>query len=233
MKNNIRAIIVDDEQFNRELLDGLIKTYVSEIEVLKSFDNLLEAVEYLNNDNIDLVFLDIEMPINNGLELFDLCGSNNFDVIIVSAYDKYAIPAIKEGVFDYLLKPVDIAELKKTIVKLQSHHKENNRFKSVKLFDNGIIIKVVQSKIIMIQAEGSYSNFFLINGLTTVQSRNLAYFTKLIQNANFVRIHRSSIVNVEHVISINKKESLIELANGHQVKYSKKGGLDLIQVIDL
>lgn len=119
MTEPIHAIIVDDEFQNQILLKELIQSYTQSIKILQTFNNVKDAAEFININSVDVVFLDIEMPNQIGLKLFDLCKSNEFITIIVSAYDRYALPAIKEGVFDYLLKPIQPAELKKNHPK---HH---------------------------------------------------------------------------------------------------------------
>lgn len=219
----IQAIIIDDEQYNRDLLRDMVVTYSDRIKIVGSFDNLLNAVDFLQANNVDLVFLDIEMPNSNGLELFEFYSPSDFEVIIVSAYDKYAIPAIKRGVLDYILKPLEIVELKKTLQKVHLLFDDNRRFSTIKLFVNNSIEFVGYNKIVALIAEGSYSRFIFIDGQSLLQSRNLSYFFNKLEGSNFIRVHRSSIINPFHIIGVDRSKAEVELTGDLALRYSKMG----------
>jgi len=113
---NLKAIIVDDESSARELLQELIKSYCPEIDIVASFKNLETAVDHIRMDKPDIVFLDVEMPQYSGYEILDFFDQIDFNIIFVTAYDKYAIKAFEVSALDYLLKPVEIERLKSASV---------------------------------------------------------------------------------------------------------------------
>jgi two-component system LytT family response regulator len=224
MTEPIHAIIVDDEFQNQILLKELIQSYTQSIKILQTFNNVKDAAEFININSVDVVFLDIEMPNQIGLKLFDLCKSNEFITIIVSAYDRYALPAIKEGVFDYLLKPIQPAELKKTIQSIINNF--NSDVSKIKLLNNGRIELVDTSDIIAMEASGAYTQFNFKSRPRIVQSHHLAFYEKHLPEDQFIRVHRSSIINTAEIKSINRTNKTLILTNDHNIKYSiRKWGL--------
>lgn len=218
MSMAIKAIIIDDEFQNQLLLKDLILSYTDAINVLNTFDNVKDAAEYLHHNEVNVVFLDIEMPNQIGLKLFDLCKKPKFISIIVSAYDQYALPAIKEGVFDYILKPIQPAELKKTIQSIINNF--NNDVNKIKLLNNGKIELVDTDDIIVMEASGSYTQFSFKSRPRIVQSHHLAFYEKLLPENQFIRVHRSSIINTEELKSIDRGNKSLTLSNDSRVKYS-------------
>ena len=224
MTEPIHAIIVDDEFQNQILLKELIQSYTQSIKILQTFNNVKDAAEFININSVDVVFLDIEMPNQIGLKLFDLCKSNEFITIIVSAYDRYALPAIKEGVFDYLLKPIQPAELKKTIQSIINNF--NSDVSKIKLLNNGRIELVDTSDIIAMEASGAYTQFNFKSRPRIVQSHHLPFYEKHLPEDQFIRVHRSSIINTAEIKSINRTNKTLILTNDHNIKYSiRKWGL--------
>ena len=120
----VRAVVVDDEKKGRHLLQNVLDKYCPEVEVVGEAENVKSAYALINEQNPDLVFLDIEMPNGNGFDLLKMFESVKFDVIFTTAYGHYAIKAIKYSALDYLLKPIDIDDLRvavEKVVKKKSH----------------------------------------------------------------------------------------------------------------
>lgn len=207
----IRAVLVDDERKARETLTILLNQYCKEVNVVSSFDNILDAEHFLNSNKIDLLFLDVEMPEGTGLHLLSKIASENIKVIMITAHSHYAIKAIKHNVLDYILKPIDVMELQNAIEKYKQQ-KNTTSAEQVKPSDNHLsiptregLIFLKQSDIIRIEADGSYSNIYTNKGKTTV-SKNLTEIMDQLSPALFFRVHHSHIVNLSKVKSYLKTD---------------------------
>ena len=173
----IKAIVVDDEENSRKAIISLLSKY-SEIEISAIATNGEEAITKIIEAPPDIVFLDIKMPIKNGFEVLDFLksiGINNFSVVFLTAYNDYALKAIKYNAFDYILKPVDSEELHTTILKIKSKINKQENYFSLKGFniDPYQKIKAVTmsgfeylniENIVYIEGDGNYTNIIMDNG---------------------------------------------------------------------
>ncbi len=119
-----RTVIIDDEKNSVEVLELLLKKKFKDIDIVGKFTSAPQGLEYLKKNEVDLVFLDIEMPYLSGFDILNRFESRTFNVIFVTAYDQYAIQAIKHAALDYLLKPLDVDQLKAAIEKLRRKHRD-------------------------------------------------------------------------------------------------------------
>jgi two-component system, LytTR family, response regulator len=232
----IRAIIVDDEESARDVLDNLLRRFCPDVEVVSKLSNVPNAVEACNQLKPDLVFLDIEMPNYAGFEIVKFFESIPFEIIFVTAYDKYALRAFEISAIDYLLKPVDIDRLKEAVsrVKKQTNLKQHSErlsllgntlqskeVKSIMVTDKGYQQVVPIDSIIAIEAEESYCTIYTTSKKHTV-SKNLKHFeTVFADNANFIRVHKSWMISKKHIVNYSKSELLINLTGGLEAKLSK------------
>lgn len=232
----IRAIIVDDEESARDVLENLLRRFCPDVEVLGKFSNIPQAVEACKSQSPDLVFLDIEMPNYAGFEIVKFFETIPFEIIFVTAYDKYALRAFEISAIDYLLKPVDIDRLKEAVsrVKKQSDLKENSErlsllgstlqskeVKSIMVTDKGYQQVVPVDSIIAIEAEESYCTIHTTDKKYTV-SKNLKHFeTVFADNPMFFRVHKSWMISKKHILNYSKSELLINLTNGLTARLSK------------
>lgn len=232
----LKAILVDDEESARNVLTNLLTRFCPQIEIIQSCTNVLSAVEAIKEHQPDVVFLDIEMPNYAGYELVSFFENVNFEIIFVTAYDKYAIKAFEISAVDYLLKPVEIDRLKQAVEKLtskaelQSSSKNYNALKEnlksehvsklvVRKNDSQEVIAI--EDIIAIEAQEAYSCIHT-NSATHLMSKNLKHFeTILEQNTSFFRSHKSWIINLNNVQSFSKTKLEIELNNNIVAKLSK------------
>ena len=232
MKQLIKTIIVDDSDKSRNVLTKLLNQEFPNVDIVGEADNITSAYNYIIEEMPDLVFLDIEMPNGNGFDLLKKFEQVPFQVIFVTAYDHYAIKAIKCSALDYILKPVDIAELRKSVKKiiinndhasLQSQinllREEVNNPKSI----NKVAINTKDgieflpaSDIIQLKADGSYTEIYLTDSKKFVASKSLKEFEFLIEKNNFFRSHRSHIINLDHLIKYIPTDNIIYLS-GNQV----------------
>jgi two-component system LytT family response regulator len=219
----IRAIIVEDETESRKLLNTLIDKYCKDIEIVALAANVKQATEEIQNHKPDLVFLDITMPDGTGFDLLENMLAITFDIIFTTATDKHAIKAIKYAALDYLLKPIDVEELKNSVHKvIQKKNNLNTVENLTQLLDNlnensdsyqkitlptGTAYEMVYIKdIIRCEADGSYTTFFMANGKRFIVTYGLKHYEELLPEKIFIRIHRHHLVNINHVTRYLKTE---------------------------
>lgn len=178
----LSAIIVDDELFGRENLKKIIETYCPEIQILGVADSVVKAKKLVNVQNPEVVFLDINMPILNGFDLLEEFDERNFMVVFVSAHEEFGIKAVKTGAVDYILKPINIKELKQTVKKLvelkNKSHNEEIFFEPNKLIipaSHGITTVLIDD-IVRLEADGCYTTIILDNQEKIVISKTLKEF---------------------------------------------------------
>src|ERR1043166_517089 len=205
----LRVVIVDDEKKSRELLRNLLEEFCTDVHVEGVAGSVDEGIAVIRSVNPDLVFLDIEMQTSTGFDLLQKVGPLYFDVIFTTAYEQYAIKAIKYSALDYLLKPIDLDELKAAIEK---HHQKkipgNENAKLLQLLaglkqkqpdkitlytSEGMIFLEVDS-IIRCEAQGAYTVFHIRGGTKIMASKNLREFENLLSDRGFFRIHNSHLV---------------------------------------
>lgn len=232
----IRAIIVDDEESARDVLSNLLQRFCPDVEVTGKYSNVPKAVEACSSLLPDLVFLDIEMPNYAGFEIVRFFESIPFEIIFVTAYDKYALRAFEISAIDYLLKPVDIDRLKEAVsrVRKQSDLKQHSErlsllgntlqskeVKSILVADKGYQQIIAVDSIIAIEAEESYCTIHTTERKHTV-SKNLKHFeTVFADNPQFFRVHKSWMISKKHILNYSRSELLINLTNGLTARLSK------------
>ncbi|MEM9686045.1 MAG: LytTR family DNA-binding domain-containing protein, partial [Bacteroidota bacterium] len=209
----MNAIIVDDEKKGREILHKLIKDYCPEISVQALAANADQAYELIKKHKPDILFLDIEMPGGDGFYLLEKFQTIPFQVIFTTAYDNYAIQAIKHQAFDYLLKPIDIDELKATIANVKKSvesravsptHSVTPEFRQqltgrIALPVQDGVIYLIVADILRIESDGSYSVFYTSNGKKHIVSKNLKVYEDLLPATVFFRVHKSHLINMRKV----------------------------------
>ncbi len=243
----IKAIIVDDELGARESLSKMIEKNCKQIEVVAKVDSMLSAFEAITNKEPDLVFLDIEMPNGNAFDLLEKFKNINFNIIFTTAYDHYAIKAIKFSAIDYILKPIDPEELigavkrfeeyrgqKTTLDKqfktLLSNVRPENKLKKVGIPDGDGLIFINLSDIIRCDSDGNYTFFILTNGKKIIASRTLGEYEQMFTDDNFFRVHRSHLINLEHVKKYIKGEGgYVVMIDNSQVEVSRRNKTDFLE----
>lgn len=215
----ITAVIVDDEPEARDIMESLLSDF-SDIHVMAKEDSVNKAVKSISDYDPDLVFLDIDMPQKNGFDLVreikDL--ELNPTIIFVTAYNQYAIEAIKHSAFDYLVKPVDIDDLTETIERYKVERKtavgldriENLlqalQVEKLKFSTRSGYIFINPAEIIYCQAEGNYTDLYLTDGEKQTITINIGRLEHLLSNAKFSKINRSVIINKQFLTEINRKD---------------------------
>lgn len=234
----INAVIIDDEQDAREDLLYLLQKHCPQVKVTGQADSVESGIPVIDRLNPDLLFLDIHMASGTGFDLLSRLSNITFEVIFVTAYDEYAIKAFKFSALDYLLKPVRTEELIHAVtrletknrgnaserVKLLSNHSKNNKtFTEIALpSSNGIEIIHVQD-IIRCEAQINYTNFILKNGRRIIVARTLKEYEELLTPCNFIRIHKSHLINMNHVKRyIRSDGGAVVMADGAELELSRR-----------
>ena len=229
----IRSLIVDDEQNNRLTMNVLLTQYCKGVEVVSEAGTVKEAVLKIKEFKPDLVFLDIEMPFENGFQLFKYFTNIDFDVIFTTAYDEYAMKAFRYSAIDYLLKPIDLQDLREAIsrvtknkiqpelnkIRLQTlEYNLDNSFQKIALpvIDGFEFIDI--DNIIHLEADSNYTIVNTVKGKHIV-SKTLGDFENMLTPSNFFRVNRSNLINLNFLKRyIKNKVPLIELVNGTQIR---------------
>ncbi len=231
------AVIVDDESAARNVLQNLLILSHSEIEVVAACPNLPEAVLSIRAKKPDIVFLDVEMPQFAGYEIVNFFDEIDFQIVFVTAYDKYALKAFELNAVDYLLKPIQRSRLAETVDRLKQRVDEERTlidYKSVvsqlKSEKSPVITFAESGKkhlvktvdIMAISAQGAYCDIYLKNGDKLVVSKNIGSMeTELAVDTALCRTHKSWIINVREVVSVQKTKETILLHGGILAKLSR------------
>lgn len=243
----LQTIIVDDEEFARSSLYFLLQENCENIHVTGIAKSVAEARTLLANHPVDLIFLDIAMPEENGFGLIPDIQKHKAQVIFTTAYDQYALKAIKANAVDYLLKPIDIDELKAAAEKahaffllnknlslknenldnLASNMNGRNELRKVNLPNGQGYTLVDIEEIIHIEAESNYSTFYLRNKEKITVSKSLKEYEEILPDHQFIRVHKSSIVNLNYLAEYNSKNGLeLILKNGERIAVSRRRASD-------
>ncbi len=234
-----RAIIIDDEENNIKNLLDLLRTYCPEVEVCDTAQSAVEAVVKIKSAQPDLVFLDVEMPGGTGFDMLEALSPIHFQVIFVTAYDQYAIKAIRFCAIDYLLKPVDILELQQAVQRAIRNQQENsfvhttqqlleNRNKEMSQLKIGLptlerILFVELNEIVRCLGENNYSYVYLSDGKNVLISKTLKEFEELLADKGFMRVHQSHLVNHKYIRSFEKQDGgFIKLTDGSSIPVSRQ-----------
>lgn len=241
-----KAIIIDDEKNARILLEGMIKEYAADIEIIETCNNLQSGVVSIYKNKPHLVFLDIEMPGHSGLELLDFFKEDevDFSIVFTTAYNQYAIQAFKLSAIDYLLKPIEPEALEKAIerfkkqetkqdFKLLKNNLNNNLSPKITL-PTSTSIKFVEIKDIMyIKGDGGYSHFYLSDGSTVMVSKTLKIYEEVLKEQKaFFRCHKSFIVNVAFISDYVKSDGGYLIINKqHQIGVSSEKVSEVLELM--
>lgn len=242
----LKAIIIDDEQRARDVLNNLIARFCPQVEVIALCENVLKAVEVIKEQPPDIVFSDIEMPLYAGYELVNFIDKINFEIIFVTAYDQYAVRAFEVAAIDYLLKPVEIDRLRQAVARVEARKEkeqqtenlmvlkeaiEKKKINNIVIFDKGQRYIVPLTSIIAIEARESYCLIYTTEKQLTA-SKNLKHFENSLEDdSNFFRVHKSWIINKQYLSNYSKSDLTIQLSNNMTTKLSKYRRLEFEQFL--
>ena len=235
--SQINAILIDDEERARNTLSSLLLNYCPEISILATCSNVPDGVLAINKHKPDVIFLDIEMPDYNGFELLGFFREIDFDIIFVTAYSEYAVKAFEISAVDYILKPIDIDQLKNSVEKLKQKKLHSQMQEQIELLkesyrgddirkialsmSNGLTFVEV-SDIVLLEADGAYTTFYLKDGQKILVSKKLKFYEDILSNRSyFFRTHRSYFINVNFIKTYSRAENAILMENDFSVTISR------------
>ena len=243
----LQAVIVDDEIKALQSLTWELTNFSDEINVIASFTNPNEALTYLEKHTPDCLFLDIEMPTMDGFQFIRKLTNKNFPVVITTAYNQYALKAIKSQALDYLLKPIDTDDLEETIAKIKKFN--NNNFsveklemvllnynsraihKRITLNTDGKLLFLENDEILYAESDGNYSTIFLTDGQKIVLTKKLKEVNELLPSDSFFRIHNSYIINLNKIKEFLKTDGYVVLKSNHKIPVSRQKKSDFLDML--
>lgn len=236
----IKTVIIEDEQKSREMLAGIIQKNCPQLQIVGLAKNVNDGVEAIKKENPDLVFLDISMPDGSGFDLLEKVQGHKFELIFATASDQHAIRAIKYSACDYLLKPIDIEELKTAVEKvaqkknaspnmenlnflIQQLKKSDDSFQKITL-PTGNAYEIVNIKdIIRCEADGSYTTFYLTDKRKLMISAGLKHYEELLPESEFIRVHHHHLINMNHVVRFLKEDGgYAVMSDGTKIEISRR-----------
>jgi len=240
----MKAIIIEDEKLNSDLLTSMINDFVPEVQVVAVCTSVVEAFKEIRlyEDTQLILFLDIELGgSENGFDLLQLIEDLNHDVIITTAFPNYAVQAFRNKAIDFLVKPIRIAELIEAVSRVSGKQKAVSKLPSyntsreilIQLFNK--IVPVQFDDIIFIQSMEGKSQLVLKSGKIIKALDRIGELDLKLSGNNFYRIHQSYIININHLTAIAKEDSgtVVELINDHIVPVSRRLKKDFIKKIRL
>lgn len=236
----IKAIIADDELKSREILSALLTKYCEGIKIECTAENVSSAVELIEEHCPDLVFLDIAMPDGTGFDVLDQLEHADPEIIFTTAYNEYALQAIKANAIDYILKPINIMELQAAVQKATERISDcknletarallkNNRFANtnpgkIAIPDNDGLKFIDTEQIVYLEAKGTYSEFFCVGGSKYLSSKPLKEYEIILPPDQFFRAHHSYIINLKLIKNYHKGNGgYVTMSEGSVIDISKR-----------
>ncbi|MFC4267538.1 LytR/AlgR family response regulator transcription factor [Polaribacter marinivivus] len=229
----LKAIIVEDEQISRDILRNYLGKYCPNVNLIGEASTIDDAYKLIKNNELDLVFLDVEMPFGNAFDLLEKVENRTFETVFVTAYDHYAIEALNNDASYYLLKPISIDELIKAVnIVSEIKEKENQlQYQILTPQTNTVKGKITipqqdgfevldVNDIVFCKADDNYTEIHLASSKKLV-SKTLKYFQEVLQEHAFVRIHKSYLVNINAITKYKKgKGGSVIVSNGKEIVVS-------------
>jgi two-component system LytT family response regulator len=247
--NKLKAIIIDDEASSRNSLRQKLTIHCPDVEIIAECENGENGIKAIEETEPDIVFLDVEMPRINGFTMLQQLNKRNFEVIFTTAYDHYAIRAIRFSALDYLVKPIEVEELKASVEMVKQKRNQpvkNERLETLlynmmneKNLNSRLAIPSLEglqfievSDIIYLQAESNYTIIHVQNSPKITVSKTLKDFEDLLPHAVFLRIHHSYIINKNRIIKYLKGEGgQVIMSNGQTLDVARRKKEEFMKAI--
>lgn len=242
--DKIKTVIIDDEKNSRENTKLMLTKYFSEIEIIGEAENGIDGRKLINEVHPDLVFLDVNMPEMNGLEMLESIPDRNFYVIFLTAYGEYTIQAIRAGAVDYLMKPLMKSELIQAINRVSKYIEEKRSAEKRHIHEanksetNKIMVShskgftlIDFNEIIMLEASGNYTDFYLTDNRKIIASKTLKDYESILDKTMFFRVSRSALVNLNHIKEYNNTTETLILSEKHQIPVAKSRWAEFTEII--
>ena len=243
----LRAILIDDDQSNLSALSEKLLKHCPHVQVIGRCDNGEDGINAIDSEKPDVVFLDIEMPVMNGFVMLQQLKYRNFELVFVTAYDHYAIKAIKYSALDYLVKPVEIDDLKAAVTKAEANknsrnsqlqmdllleHLNNKQPKRLTIPTSDGLRFINIEDIVYLEASNNYTNIYLSTDQKLLVSRTLKDFEDILPSDTFLRIHHSTVINKYYVEKYIRGEGgQVVMRHGKVLDVSKRKKSEFLQAI--
>jgi|SRR5690554_1214687 len=243
----LEAVLVDDEIKALQSLSWELTNFSKEIKVVASFTDPFEALAYLEQNTPDCLFLDIEMPTMDGFQFIQKLQNKEFPVVITTAYNQYAIKALKNEAIDYLLKPIDTDDLVATIAKIKKFNNRNytadklekillkfnsnSLQKKITINTDGKLLFLENDEILFAESDGNYTTLFLCDGQKILLTKKLKEVNEILPNDIFFRIHNSYIINMTKIKEFLKTDGYVILQSNHKIPVSRQKKSDFLDLI--
>ena len=245
----IKAVIIDDEINAQSLLEKTLDKYFpNKFNIVEKCNSVDTGVLAIKTHEPELVFLDIQMPEKNGFELFKYFEAINFEVIFTTAYNQFAIKAIKRSALDYLLKPINHLDLSEAVKKFERKSERNFAQKKLALLLENLNVNdqnvskiafptlegfelIHSNQILYCKAESNYCCIKKIDGSMKTASKTLKFVEEILPENSFQRIHKSYVINLNYVVRYHKANKEVELTSGEKLPVSFRKEEEFINVI--
>lgn len=229
----MKALIIDDEKLAGENLKVLIEKYCAEIDQITVVNHVIPALDILKHTPPDILFLDIHLNETDGFKLLEAVPNRAFHIIMVSADDSHGLKAIKEEVVDYILKPIDIIDLKKAVSKVSQKLKKDKSTSNDKIsvpsqHGNRLISP---EDIVRVEAQSNYSKIFCTDSSTILVSKPLKSLEESLLDSGFFRVHKSHLVKLNAIKSYSKANFEITLFDGKVLPLSRRNITEFVEQI--
>lgn len=239
MENRIKALIVDDEEHARNVLRTLLNKHCPQVHVVSEASGFIAAYDFLKSFDVDLVFLDVQMPDGSGFKLLEELGQKRFSVIFTTAFDQYAIRAIRFSALDYLLKPIVPQELVSAVERALELASKTDEGKAMAVLTENVRNAEEEKRVVINTSEGMhvvkvrdvvrcesddyYTRIHLKEGKPIMVSKVLKEYEELFKPMGFIRVHKSHLVNIAYVKTfVRRGGDHLVLMNGEKVPVSRR-----------
>lgn len=230
----IKALVIDDEQHCRNMLKATIAKVCPQVKVAHAVGSVAEARNLLKQNTYDVIFLDVEMPHENGFSLIETIDCFEIPVIFTTAFDTYALQAIKNSALDYLLKPINTEDLVIAINKLYSKEQDihpTTSFNKVPLPTLQGLVFNCPNEIVRCEADGAYTHIYLLEN-SLVVSQNIGVLENMLAPYGFFRIHKSNLINLNHIKQyIKGRGGSVIMADNMQLEVSRRKREDFLLAV--
>jgi two-component system LytT family response regulator len=246
----IKAVIIDDEINNQELISNLLKSYAENVQVVGLANSVESAYKAINEHQPDLIFLDIQMPDGTGFDLLKKFDKINFKIIFVTAHQEFAIEAFKYSALDYLLKPLSPTNLLAAVKKAEETMGSDELNMKLKILLNNIAEPIKNKKkivlktmeriysvdlddIIRFESDGGYTKVYLTDGKRIMVSKTMKEFDDILLDAGFLRVHHSHLINMNHLFCFEKTEGHVVMKDDSIVPVSNRKKDQLLELLNM
>ncbi|MEO8934982.1 MAG: LytTR family DNA-binding domain-containing protein [Xanthomarina sp.] len=240
----IKAVIVDDEPKAIKSLTWELESFKNDIQVVETFTSPEKAIAYLKTNTPDCLFLDINMPTMDGFQFLDCINHKDYAVIITTAYNEYALKALKNEAIDYLLKPIDSDDLEESIKKIKKfqtnifsiskveevllNFNTNPKHQKIIVNTDGKLIFLNIDEILYVESDGNYSTFVMTNHQKTLVTKKIKEIDALLPESCFFRIHNSFIINLSKIKEFVKSEAYVVMESNEKIPVARQRKSDFL-----